>query len=194
MARAHAAAQVAEASEVLTVLHKLPGLQRLLGSLHTCNYGDFFPGFLQTLAFVETDFLLAPHARHIMRELRVVAYRQYLASYKSVTLAAMASAFGVSPDFLDAEARTRSLPRRPPSGPPVAPRWCFSCQSTLRLSSASLQTTFRCLDALYLPHSWHAKQRRSSVLLGGGAFRRSLAFRPSRAHRWQPGSHASCWE
>ena len=30
-------------------------------------------------------------------------YRQFLTSYKSVTIAAMASAFGVGPDFIDTE-------------------------------------------------------------------------------------------
>ena len=38
-----------------------------------------------------------------MREMRLVAYTQFLDSYKSVTLQSMASAFGVRPEFLDAE-------------------------------------------------------------------------------------------
>lgn len=44
---AHASLQVVDASEVLTVIHKLPGAQRLLNALYYCNYGEFFPGFLQ---------------------------------------------------------------------------------------------------------------------------------------------------
>lgn len=36
-----------------------------------------------------------------MRELRVLVYAQFLESYKSVRLASMAQAFGVSIDFLD---------------------------------------------------------------------------------------------
>ena len=37
------------------------------------------------------------------REMRLVAYRQYLEAFKSVTIQNMASAFGVSIDFLDTE-------------------------------------------------------------------------------------------
>jgi len=38
-----------------------------------------------------------------MREACVVAYSQFLESYKSVTLEAMATAFGVTASFIDAE-------------------------------------------------------------------------------------------
>lgn len=38
-----------------------------------------------------------------MRELRLVAYTQFLESYKSVTMEAMANAFDVSSAFLDEE-------------------------------------------------------------------------------------------
>ena len=37
------------------------------------------------------------------REMRLVAYRQYLEAFKSVTVQNMASSFGVSIDFLDGE-------------------------------------------------------------------------------------------
>ncbi|RRT44598.1 hypothetical protein BHE74_00043510 [Ensete ventricosum] len=36
-----------------------------------------------------------------MREVRTVVYSQFLESYKSVTMEAMATAFGVSVDFID---------------------------------------------------------------------------------------------
>ena len=39
----------------------------------------------------------------VLREARVLAYQQYLQSYKSVTTANMAAAFAVSEAFLDAE-------------------------------------------------------------------------------------------
>lgn len=39
--------------------------------------------------------------RILVRELRVLVYSQFLESYKSVRLASMAEAFGVSIDFLD---------------------------------------------------------------------------------------------
>ena len=52
---------------------------------------------------VAADRLLGPHARHWVREMRRVAYSQFLESYKSVELDAMAAAFGVRPAFLDEE-------------------------------------------------------------------------------------------
>jgi PCI domain len=100
--------QVVDAPEVLTVLHKLPAAKRVLHALYHCHYCEFFPGFLSVVEQLEGDAYLAPHVRYYMREARVTVYRQYLASYKSVTLAAMAAAFGVSASFMDAEAR-RSL-------------------------------------------------------------------------------------
>lgn len=36
-----------------------------------------------------------------MREVRTVVYSQFLESYKSVTMEAMATAFGVTVDFID---------------------------------------------------------------------------------------------
>jgi len=36
-----------------------------------------------------------------MREVRTVVYSQFLESYKSVTIEAMAKAFGVTVDFID---------------------------------------------------------------------------------------------
>jgi 26S proteasome subunit RPN7 len=84
--------QVVEASEVLTVLHKLPAAKRMLHALYHCHYGEFFPGFLSVVEQLEGDAYLAPHVRYYMRE----------------ALAAMAAAFGVSAAFMDAEVR-RSL-------------------------------------------------------------------------------------
>ena len=47
------------------------------------------------------DRVLQPHAGYIMRELHVLGYKQFLDSYKSVTLESMASSFGVSVEYLD---------------------------------------------------------------------------------------------
>merc|ERR1719421_389188 len=49
------------------------------------------------------DMYLHPHHKYFLREMRLAAYRQFLESYKSVTLTSMASAFGVGEAFLDAE-------------------------------------------------------------------------------------------
>jgi 26S proteasome regulatory subunit N7 len=104
-----AAFQVVDAPEVLTVIDKLPGAKRMLNALYYCEYQEFFPGFLHVVGQLEHDFLLADHVRFFMREARVVVYSQYLASYKSVTIVAMAAALGVSPGFLDSEVSARLL-------------------------------------------------------------------------------------
>jgi 26S proteasome regulatory subunit N7 len=55
-------------------------------------------------AILLNDRYLHPHAAFWMRELHILAYKQFLDSYQSVTLAAMAEAFGVSVDFVDLHA------------------------------------------------------------------------------------------
>lgn len=50
---------------------------------------------------IKLDRYLHPHFRYYMREVRTVVYSQFLESYKSVTIEAMAKAFGVSEDFID---------------------------------------------------------------------------------------------
>lgn len=47
------------------------------------------------------DRLLSPHYRYYIREMRIVAYSQLLESYRSLTLAYMADAFGVTVEFVD---------------------------------------------------------------------------------------------
>ena len=50
---------------------------------------------------IRQDRYLHPHFRHYLREVRLVAYTQFLEPYKSVAVSAMARAFGVSEDFID---------------------------------------------------------------------------------------------
>jgi 26S proteasome regulatory subunit N7 len=50
---------------------------------------------------IKLDRYLQPHFRYYMREVRIVVYSQFLESYKSVTMEAMAAAFGVTVDFID---------------------------------------------------------------------------------------------
>ena len=66
------------------------------------NFGSPMGGLTAGLMEgIRSDRYLAPHFRFFMREVRVVAYAQFLESYKSVTLEAMAKSFGVGTDFLD---------------------------------------------------------------------------------------------
>lgn len=43
---------------------------------------------------------MSPIAHHYLRELRLIAFAQYLVSYRTVQLSMMAQAFGISEEFL----------------------------------------------------------------------------------------------
>jgi len=77
-------------------------LAGLVRSLYLGNYKTFF----LALAAVEENFLsldryLHEHKNWFVREMRLRGYQQLLQSYRIVGLKSMASAFGVSVDFLD---------------------------------------------------------------------------------------------
>ncbi len=78
-------------------------LRGLLAAFHGGDYRGVFAGLVAVFPAVARDRVLARHASWYLREMRVAAYAQFLESYKSVTLAGMAAAFGVRPPFLDAE-------------------------------------------------------------------------------------------
>lgn len=50
---------------------------------------------------MKTDMFVGEHYRYFVRQTRLVAYRQYLAPFKRLTLKAMAEAFGVSESFVE---------------------------------------------------------------------------------------------
>lgn len=50
---------------------------------------------------IREDYLLNPHYRYYVREMRISAYSQLLESYRSLTLQYMAESFGVSKVFID---------------------------------------------------------------------------------------------
>ena len=47
------------------------------------------------------DGYLGVHKKFFIKEMRIVAYSQFLESYKTVTIKSMAQAFGVSAEFID---------------------------------------------------------------------------------------------
>lgn len=49
------------------------------------------------------DRYLHLHYRYYIREMRIIAYSQLLESYRGLTLASMAEAFGVTADYIDRE-------------------------------------------------------------------------------------------
>ena len=95
--------RVVDNPEILSVIDSIPHLHAFVDAIYGCRYGQFFEAFAGLTDAVRGDAALHPHLRYYMREACVVAYSQFLESYKSVTLDAMAAAFGVSPAFLDGE-------------------------------------------------------------------------------------------
>lgn len=96
-------ANVVENPEILAAIDAIPHLKDLLMSLCQCQYKAFFTALASISETINADMLLHPHYRYYLKEARVVVYGQYLQSYKSVKMDAMASTFGVSVDFLDEE-------------------------------------------------------------------------------------------
>lgn len=95
--------RVVDSPEIRSVIGHVPALETCLNALYDCKYKDFFKAFLGVIDMCRSDMYLHPHTRYYMRELRLVAYNQFLESYKSVTLDSMASAFDVGLPFLDSE-------------------------------------------------------------------------------------------
>merc|ERR1712232_1197366 len=64
-------------------------------------------GFFEALGLIypvlRINRYMSRHADYCMREFRIIAYTQFMASYSSVKMETMASAFGVSVPFLDKE-------------------------------------------------------------------------------------------
>jgi len=95
--------QLVSSPEVLSVIKETPDLQEFLESYFYCRYKVFNQKFVAVLEHVRADRYLTKHLKYFMRIMRLNAYRQFLASYRTVTLEAMASEFGVSAAFMDSE-------------------------------------------------------------------------------------------
>ena len=89
--------------DILAVIRDIPFLRQYMEALYNCDYKLFFEAFVEIIDAVKADKYLNTHANYFIKEMRLVAYRQYLESFKSVTIENMARAFGVSPDFIDRE-------------------------------------------------------------------------------------------
>lgn len=95
--------KVVKAPEILSVIRELPDMFEWVSSFYNCNYREYFERLGRISERVKQDRYLAAHSRYFTREARVVAYTQFLVSYKSVTMASMAAAFGVTVPFVDQE-------------------------------------------------------------------------------------------
>eukprot|EP00457_Paulinella_chromatophora_P007083 gb/GEZN01007103.1/.p1 GENE.gb/GEZN01007103.1/~~gb/GEZN01007103.1/.p1 ORF type:complete len:448 (+),score=111.81 gb/GEZN01007103.1/:27-1346(+) len=94
---------VVNSPDILSVIRDIPNLSDFLMSLYNCKYDQFFSALAKISDQVKANMYFAPHVGFFLREVRIVAYTQFLESYRSVTFASMAQAFGVSVVFLDKE-------------------------------------------------------------------------------------------
>lgn len=89
--------------DILAVIRDIPFLRQYMDSFYNCDYKSFFQAFVEVIDQIKQDKYLQTHANFYIKEMRLVAYRQYLESFKSVTIENMARAFGVSAEFIDKE-------------------------------------------------------------------------------------------
>lgn len=95
--------KVVECAEVRSTAGNIPFLNDLMNGIYECRYKAFFQAIVNIDNSLILNRYLSRHMKYIVREFRVLAYSQYLESYRSVTLASSAKAFGVSIEFLDKE-------------------------------------------------------------------------------------------
>lgn len=109
---------------VITAIRDLPVAQQLVQGIYSCDYKSFFNAVrdfallassavnkltrfvLQIIAISEellSNRFLGPLHQFLVREYRVLAYKQFLEAYKSVMLSSMAASFGLPVTLLDAE-------------------------------------------------------------------------------------------
>jgi 26S proteasome regulatory subunit N7 len=74
---------------------------KLVNALHNCDYEKYLNATVEVQPILLADRFLQVHCGYIMRELHVLGYKQFLDSYKSVTLDSMATSFGVGAEYLD---------------------------------------------------------------------------------------------
>eukprot|EP01065_Artemidia_motanka_P030891 TRINITY_DN37051_c0_g1_i1.p1 TRINITY_DN37051_c0_g1~~TRINITY_DN37051_c0_g1_i1.p1 ORF type:complete len:407 (+),score=181.44 TRINITY_DN37051_c0_g1_i1:75-1295(+) len=93
--------KILTSSEVLQMWPELPNLKRLVHSLYDCKYIEFFPALGAVCEEMLGRVVTAPHVNYFYREMRLIAFKQFLQSYRSVTLQSMAEAFAIPIESLD---------------------------------------------------------------------------------------------
>jgi len=95
--------KVAKSSEVLQVFAEDKQLANFFFSFISCDYKTHTAHFVEICRRIQRNTFMAKHFRFLVRLLRLKGYEQFLAPYQSVTLPAMAAAFGVNDKFLENE-------------------------------------------------------------------------------------------
>eukprot|EP01061_Rhynchopus_euleeides_P046352 TRINITY_DN8753_c0_g2_i1.p1 TRINITY_DN8753_c0_g2~~TRINITY_DN8753_c0_g2_i1.p1 ORF type:complete len:417 (+),score=195.15 TRINITY_DN8753_c0_g2_i1:53-1252(+) len=93
--------KVLDSSEVLQVFPELPHMKRFVLSLYDCKYHEFFQALREVCEEMQRHVYTNMHVNFFYREMRLIAFKQFLQSYRSVTLQSMAEAFCIPIDLLD---------------------------------------------------------------------------------------------
>ncbi|CAD7946064.1 unnamed protein product [Amoebophrya sp. A25] len=101
--RADLKKKVIESPEILSVVHERAHVREFLFAYYECDYHKWTREFVHVIDHLKEDRYFQPHLMQICRQLRLNAFRQFITSYKSVTIKLMADTFGVTPDFVDRE-------------------------------------------------------------------------------------------
>lgn len=96
--------KILDGPEILSVANEIPDVIKLVRALYDCDYKAYLNAMVEVEPTLQADRYLQPHLAYWMRELHIMAHKQFLDSYQSVTLQAMADSFGVSTDFIDSHA------------------------------------------------------------------------------------------
>jgi len=93
--------KIIDGPEILSIAADIPVVHKLVQSLYDCDYKSYLHAMVEVHPILMSDRFLQPHAGYLMRELHVLGYKQFLDSYKSVTMESMAASFGISVQYLD---------------------------------------------------------------------------------------------
>lgn len=89
--------------QVISVIKELPNMYDFVHSIYDCEYKPYMESLVAIAPRILNDRYLGPHIVHILRECRILAYRQFLEAYRSVMMSSMAESFGMSLEMLDKE-------------------------------------------------------------------------------------------
>lgn len=95
---------IKKSTDILAILrNSSTNIGNLFFSLCNCDYRQFLMSLDSLTPLLKRDKFMAPHVKYCLRELRVIAYSQFLQSYRTATLQSIATAFGVSVEFIEVE-------------------------------------------------------------------------------------------
>ncbi|CAD7953508.1 unnamed protein product [Amoebophrya sp. A120] len=106
LTRADLKKKVIGSPEILSVVHERKHMKEFLNAFYNCDYFNWSRELVHIIDHVKDDRYFQPNLMKISRHLRLNAYRQFITSYKSVTMKLMADTFGVSEQFIDKEIYT----------------------------------------------------------------------------------------